>query len=165
MIKSLALALSVILSTTVENPVAYQGPGHQLVDQEIKCLATTLFGEARNQGELGMALVAQSVVNRANSPRFPDSYCAVVEAPRQYDAIDRWPRPRRPEQIEPRSWVNVAWVTFKYLDGQMDPALAEQCPGASGIKFFFNPAKARPYWRHVFPTVCKHQDHVFLAMN
>ena len=45
---------------------------------EVECLAAAVHYEAANQGEGGMAAVAQVVLNRLNDPRYPKSVCGVV---------------------------------------------------------------------------------------
>jgi spore germination cell wall hydrolase CwlJ-like protein len=43
-----------------------------------RCLALTLFWEARSEGREGMEAVASVVLNRVKSPEFPDTVCEVV---------------------------------------------------------------------------------------
>jgi N-acetylmuramoyl-L-alanine amidase len=43
------------------------------------CLALAIYWEARNQPILGQKAVAEVVINRANSPKFPKDICAVVQ--------------------------------------------------------------------------------------
>ena len=43
-----------------------------------RCLALTLFWEARSEGREGMEAVASVVLNRVKNPEFPDTVCEVV---------------------------------------------------------------------------------------
>ena len=43
-----------------------------------KCLSEALYFEARGEDLWGQMAVAEVILNRADSPRFPDSVCAVV---------------------------------------------------------------------------------------
>ncbi len=45
---------------------------------ELRCLAQTIYFEARGEPELGQLAVAHVVMNRAADPRFPNSICGVV---------------------------------------------------------------------------------------
>lgn len=45
---------------------------------DLACLAEAIYFEARGTGPVGTEAVAHVVVNRARSPKFPDSVCAVV---------------------------------------------------------------------------------------
>jgi len=46
--------------------------------QEQRCLAEAVYFEARSEGEEGQAAVAQVVLNRVKSGRYPDTVCGVV---------------------------------------------------------------------------------------
>lgn len=43
------------------------------------CLAEALYFEARGTGEVGRRAVGEVILNRANSPQFPSTICAVVD--------------------------------------------------------------------------------------
>jgi spore germination cell wall hydrolase CwlJ-like protein len=45
---------------------------------ELACLTEALYHEARGEGVRGMRAVAEVVLNRVESPRFPETICAVV---------------------------------------------------------------------------------------
>ena len=47
-------------------------------DQEANCLAVALYHEARGESELGQIAVAQVILNRVKSTKYPDSICGVV---------------------------------------------------------------------------------------
>lgn len=46
--------------------------------EELSCLANALYFEARGEGVRGQFAVAEVVLNRVESPRYPDSICGVV---------------------------------------------------------------------------------------
>ena len=46
--------------------------------KEWKCLADALYFEARGESVVGQFAVAEVIVNRANSSKFPDTVCGVV---------------------------------------------------------------------------------------
>ena len=45
----------------------------------VGCLAETLWYESRGESNRGSKLIAQVVVNRAQSPQFPDTVCKVIK--------------------------------------------------------------------------------------
>src|SRR5882672_3747420 len=47
-------------------------------EADLRCLALTIYHEARGEPELGKFAVAHVVVNRAHDPRFPRRICDVV---------------------------------------------------------------------------------------
>ena len=60
--------------------VFFARPGAGGVERtaEARCLASTLYWEARGEGRTAMIAVAWVVLNRKKDPGFPDSVCAVV---------------------------------------------------------------------------------------
>jgi spore germination cell wall hydrolase CwlJ-like protein len=73
----LALAC-VVLSFICVLPTAAREPDFVTYSKEMKCLATAVYFEARGEPRAGQAAVAQVVLNRLRSPRYPDTVCGVV---------------------------------------------------------------------------------------
>ena len=46
-------------------------------ERELRCLAISMYGEARGEGEEGMKAVRSVLLNRVKSKRYPDSICKV----------------------------------------------------------------------------------------
>jgi hypothetical protein len=64
------------------------------VDDELGCLATAVYFEARGEPLEGQLAVAQTILNRVDSGRFASSICRVVRQPRQFSFDhSRTPRP------------------------------------------------------------------------
>ena len=60
-----------------------------VLDEEAGCLATAVYFEARGESLDGQLAVAQVVMNRAASGRYPASWCAVVKQPAQFSFVHR----------------------------------------------------------------------------
>ena len=56
-------------------------------DAEQNCLANAVYFEARGEPLEGQLAVAEVVMNRAASGRYPDSLCGVVEQPAQFSFV------------------------------------------------------------------------------
>jgi len=52
--------------------------------KEFRCLAENIFFEAGNQSYLGKIAVAQTVLNRAETGKWGNSFCEVIHSPKQY---------------------------------------------------------------------------------
>lgn len=61
--------------------------------REHACLATAVYFEARGEPLEGQLAVAQAILNRAASGRYPNTVCGVVNQPRQF-SYDRSRAPR-----------------------------------------------------------------------
>lgn len=73
--------------------VAAQGAGPAL-DEQGECLATAVYFESMGELLEGQLAVAQVVINRANSGRYPTNWCAVVKQKAQFSFVraGRFPR-------------------------------------------------------------------------
>lgn len=54
------------------------------LDAEAKCLTRAVFFEARGEPLEGQLAVAQVILNRTTSGKYPNSVCGVVDQPRQF---------------------------------------------------------------------------------
>ena len=73
--------------------VAAHGTGPAL-DEQGQCLATAVYFESMGETLEGQLAVAQVVINRANSGRYPTNWCAVVKQKAQFSFVraGRFPR-------------------------------------------------------------------------
>lgn len=66
----------------------------QALSEELNCLAGAVYFESRGEPLAGQLAVAQVVVNRADSARFPSSYCGVVYQRAQFSFVKNGRMPR-----------------------------------------------------------------------
>jgi hypothetical protein len=104
--------------TLDELVVAYAGD--RTADTEQDCLAKAVYFEARGEPLEGQLAVAQVVMNRAASGRYPGTLCEVVTQPWQFSFIDkgRFPTP----DFGSESWrkaVAVARIAQARLAGAL----------------------------------------------
>lgn len=62
-------------------------------DSDLRCLATAVYFESRGEPVEGQLAVAQAIINRTESGRYPNSACGVINQPRQF-SYDRTRTPR-----------------------------------------------------------------------
>jgi spore germination cell wall hydrolase CwlJ-like protein len=65
---------------------AYEGA--EIEDEEQDCLASAVYFEARGESIDGQLAVADVVLNRVASERYPDTICDVVEQPWQFSFVN-----------------------------------------------------------------------------
>lgn len=58
------------------------------LDEQATCLATAVYFEARGESLEGQLAVADVVMNRAASSKYPDSWCEVVKQPWQFSFVN-----------------------------------------------------------------------------
>lgn len=110
---SASLALVALLTQSCASTAVRPVPSRQ----EERCLALTLYWEARGEGRSGMVAVGWTVLNRMHSTRFPSTVCGVVlqggeTPPCQFswwcDGKSDWPRDRR-------SWQSAQRIAAELL--------------------------------------------------
>lgn len=125
-------------------------------DGEWRCLAEAIYHEARGEPLVGQIAVAEVVLNRRDSGRYPDTVCGVVEqgTGEKYrcqfsyfcdglsDAID-----------DGRAWDRAGRVARVMLDG----APRRLTAGA----MFYHTRAVSPHWAAVFTETAEIGAHVF----
>ena len=112
---------------------------------EFQCLAEALYFEARGETVKGHFAVAEVILNRVDSKKFPDTVCAVVNqgTGRKYACQFTYTCDGYAEVInEPKAYERVAKVARIMLDGG-DRTLTD---GAT----FYHTKAVRPRWASSF---------------
>jgi spore germination cell wall hydrolase CwlJ-like protein len=124
--------VSALVAPKSEAPVAAPAPGGNLADlvlayagtqtsdREQECLANAVYFEARSEPIEGQLAVAEVVLNRAASGRYPTDLCAVITQKAQFSFIrrGRFPRADRDSQ----AWKNavaIASIARQKLAGNL----------------------------------------------
>jgi len=122
-------------------------PAH--LSEELKCLASAIYHESRGEPLYGQLAVAQVIVNRAESARFPGSYCAVVRQPKQFSFV-------RAGRIPQAGKGTPAWDKTQTI-----AVIADQAMWESPVKdaLFFHATHVQPRWN--LQRLARVSSHVF----
>ncbi len=119
------------------------------IDAELHCLAGAIYFEARSESLAGQLAVAEVVVNRMRSPRFPSSICGVVFQKSQFSFVRGGKMPAI--NTAGRQWANALRIArIARTDGW-----ASAAPGA----LFFHARRVAPGWR--LTRVAVVENHIF----
>jgi spore germination cell wall hydrolase CwlJ-like protein len=94
--------------------------GVQTADREAECLANAVYFEARSEPIEGQLAVAEVVMNRAASGRYPTDLCSVITQKAQFSFIRRGKFPRANRDSE--AWkkaVAIASIARQKLAGTL----------------------------------------------
>lgn len=80
-------------ASSLKQLVARTDTGFDLSEQ-MHCLAGAVYFEARGEPLTGQLAVAQVVINRADSDRFPEDYCGVVYQRAQFSFVKNGAMPK-----------------------------------------------------------------------
>lgn len=77
------------------------------LDEQANCLAVAVYHEARGESLEGQLAVANVIINRTNSPKYPDSWCKVMKQPWQFSFVN--PRTGRYPAVKAntQAWTNA----------------------------------------------------------
>lgn len=128
--------------------VAMQPSGGS-VDRQTRCLAGAIYFEARGETLEGQLAVGRVVINRAESGRFPASYCGVVYQPGQFSFIQGKHMPSiRESSADWREALAVARI-----------AVDESWKSEADDALFFHAKRVSPKWR--LTKIAQVDDHIF----
>ncbi|MFW5434504.1 spore cortex-lytic enzyme [Paenibacillus apiarius] len=112
---------------------------------ELTMLARTVHGEARGEPYTGKVAVAAVVLNRMQSPLFPDSVAGVIFQPRAFTAVDDAQYWLEPDE----SAYAAAWDAVRGWDP------------TNGSLYYFNPDTATSAWIWTRQQTGKIGKHIF----
>ncbi len=121
-----------------------------------KCLSEALYFEARGETVKGQFAVAEVIMNRVESGRFPNSVCGVINqgTGKRYQCQFTYTCDGHKEVVsEPRAWDRVAKVARATLDGKVQPL-------TSGATHYHTTA-VNPRWSRVYTRTAKIGVHIF----
>ena len=105
--------------------------------RELECLAVGVYFEAKSEPLNGQLAVGQVIANRANSGRFPASYCGVLFQRSQFSFVRGHSYPSVPRAS--RQWQTAVAIA-KIVDQELKESLV---PNA----LFFHAKRVQPRWR------------------
>ncbi|MGC1506609.1 MAG: cell wall hydrolase [Sulfitobacter sp.] len=121
-----------------------------------RCLAEALYFEARGETVKGQFAVAEVIMNRVKSARFPGSLCAVINqgTGKKYQCQFTYTCDGQAEVIrEPRAFARVGKIARYMIDGKV-PSLTE---GAT----HYHTTAVNPRWARVYTRTAKIGVHLF----
>jgi spore germination cell wall hydrolase CwlJ-like protein len=149
------------------NPVVFRKAE---LEAQTGCLAIALYHEARGEDEMGQIAVAQVIINRVKSRKYPDTICRVV-----YQNTHKFNRCQFSFACDGRSdgprisgsWRKIAdlakTITCQTSCGyhiRRDPALARLAPSFSRASHY-HAARVTPYWSKVLDRSGRIGRHIF----
>ena len=125
-------------------------------DAQWRCLSEALYFEARGETVKGQFAVAEVILNRVESGRFPDTLCGVINqgTGRKYQCQFTYTCDGHKEVIaEPRAYARVAKIARAAIDG-LPPELTD---GAT----HYHTTSVRPRWSRVYTKTARIGVHLF----
>ena len=129
-------------------------------DEDWKCLAEALYFEARGESVKGQFAVAEVILNRVKTSRFPDTLCGVIKqgTGKKYQCQFTYTCDGLKEVIrEKKAYERVAKVARLAIDG----AVTDLTDGAT----HYHTKAVRPSWSRVYKETARIGVHIFYRHN
>jgi N-acetylmuramoyl-L-alanine amidase len=118
-------------------------PGYS--ENDIQIMAQAVYGEARGEPYVGQVAVAAVIINRINSPTFPNTVSGVIFEPRAFTAVADGQIYMTPNETARRAVLD---------------AINGQDPTGNAI-YYFNPDTATSGWIWSRPQIKRIGKHIF----
>ena len=105
--------------------------------RELECLAGAIYFESKSESLEGQLAVGHVIANRAESGRFPSSYCGVVFQRSQFSFVRGRSMPYIPRAS--RDWQDAVAIA-KIVDQELKPS-------PMGKAMFFHARRVSPGWK------------------
>lgn len=105
-IETIADSISDRIDTVAEDSVI-----NRYREKQVTCIALAVYYESRGEPVRGQKAVAAVVMNRAHSPKFPDTPCKVVFQSKQFSFVGPRLRPK-----EGAAWNRAIDIGNEYVD-------------------------------------------------
>jgi spore germination cell wall hydrolase CwlJ-like protein len=154
------------LAAYVENGYKPLAERVEHANAERDCLAQAIYHEARGESEVGQLAVANVIVNRARSGKFPSTLCGVIyqNADKGYhrcqftfacDGRDDAPGERR-------AWARSASLA---QDVYAEFATGDAVGAVPGSALYYHTTNVRPNWANTYSAVARIGSHIFYSPN
>lgn len=124
----------------------------------LMCMVTALYFEARSEPEIEQYKVAEVIMNRVNSSKFPDTICGVVKhdrGPKAHDCQFSFYCDGKSEVIEDlESFENLLQISMKVIIGAHDNILPEET-------LWYHTDDVKPLWSNKLQPVNNDGKHIF----
>jgi spore germination cell wall hydrolase CwlJ-like protein len=126
-------------------------------DDQLMCLALTIYWEGRSESRVGQVAIAHVVLNRVKDSRFPRTICGVVKQgghlPRGACQFSWWCDGKSDTPTDAAQWAMAQKI-----------AREEARPGAgdpTGGSLYFHNGLVKPAWARSMTRTVAIGDHVF----
>jgi spore germination cell wall hydrolase CwlJ-like protein len=118
------------------------------IDEELQCMAGAIYFEAKGEPLSGQLAVAEVILNRSKSGRFPKTVCSVVKQPGQFSFVRGGRVPTIAQNKQYRTALAVARVAL--ADAWDSPASGAMYFHARGAAASWHREQVAAIGNHVF---------------
>lgn len=147
-------------------PVPVSVSEKEFSERDVECLALNSYYESRNQSLAGQIAVAQVVLNRVKSPRYPNTICEVIQ---QGPTYINW----KGNELPVRDQCHFSWwcdgksdipediVTYQKVLDTVTELLYTSTVDITEGSTHYHADYVEPDWSKVFEKTVVIDDHIF----
>ena len=139
-----------VAAGSLKQLVSQTAVDHALSEQ-MQCLAGAVYFESRGEPLAGQLAVAQVVINRSDSSRFPSSYCGVVYQRAQFSFIKNGTMPRI--KTGSKAWKRAKAIARIAHEGMWDSEAQDS--------LYFHAKYVKPSWSRKKTARATINTHIF----
>ena len=121
------------------------------LSEQMQCLAGAVYFESRGEPLDGQLAVAQVIINRAESPQFPSSYCSVVYQRSQFSFVKNGSMPRI--KTGSKAWHKARAIARIAHEGMWDSQASDA--------LYFHAHYVKPSWARKKLARATINSHIF----
>ena len=138
----------------------------RFTERDLDCLAQAIYHEARGESQVGQLAVANVIVNRARSGKFPSTLCGVI-----YQNADKGRHRcqftfacdgRSDAPGERHAWARSAALAQEVY---AEFALGDAVGAVPGSALYYHTTAVRPSWANTYSAVAQIGSHIFYSPN
>jgi len=103
--------------------------------ESLKCMSDNLYHEGRGESSLGRKMIMDVVMNRVNSPKFPNTICKVIHQKSQFS----WTNDSLSDEPSDKG-------VYKKLRNEAHKFLRDRAYGISNNSLFYHSFSVSPKW-------------------
>ena len=115
------------------------------------CLQMGIYFEARSESLIGQSLVAETILNRVKSPKFPNNICDVVIQRKQFSFFNDASSDNPLIIKDKKSWNAVGYTAKRMIQGNI----------SYGTGCFYHTIKVKPSWAKKMNVLYIEDNHIF----
>ena len=137
---------------------------------DLDCLAQNIYFEAKSESQAGQIAVAQVVMNRVKSEKYPNSICEVIRQGPTYNWTENFPVKHKCQF----SWYcdgksdNIrdinAWRLAKSIAGVI-MAMPDMVPNVVEDATHYHADYVKPHWADRLEKITHIDSHIFYRVN
>ncbi len=150
---------TIVTSDTIANaePITYDSLSDAVAsvdntdsdDENLRCLAGAIYFESKGEPLSGQLAVAEVIINRAQSGRFPSDICSVVKQPGQFSFVRGGEMPT----------VSTARSAYRTAIAVAKVAIDDMWDSPAAKALFFHARRVSPGWHRT--QIASIGNHVF----